>query len=83
MPLLKITPLRRHERATLDYSYAGEFGRGSFKALCTEFALTVAIYQFMIEDKWALALLSSAAFIGLIVAVVACSRHVLDHVVPA
>ncbi len=68
MPLPQINPMRRHERATLSYSYAGECGRGAFISLCRDFALLVAVSHFGVTDRWWLWLLSSASFFGMLLA---------------
>jgi len=69
MSLLRLTSLRRHERATLSYSYAGECGRGAFLALARDFALLVAISHFNITDRRLLWVLSSAGFFGMLLAI--------------
>ncbi len=76
--LFHFPPLRRHERATLRYSYASEVGRGSFAALRTEFALLVAVTCFGVTSKWLLWGLTSAVFVGMIASLFSSSltaRH--------
>ena len=68
MPLFRIPSLRRHEQATLSYSYAGEFGRGAFLALCRDFSLLVAVSHFGVTGRGLLWFLSSAGFVGFILA---------------
>lgn len=73
-----LPPMRRGERLTLGYGLTGEFGRGLFVALCTEFALVVTTLHFGISDKGHVWLLSSAPFLGMLAAVFATallSRH--------
>ena len=50
MSLFSLGSLRLHERATLRYSYAGEFGRGAFAAVCAEFAILVAVSYFAVDN---------------------------------
>jgi hypothetical protein len=72
-----LPPLRRSERATLAYSYTGEFGRGAFTAVRTEFVLLVAVSTFGLENRWLLGMLPSAAFAGMVAALLltsACGR---------
>jgi len=76
--LFHFPPLRRQERATLRYSYAGEVGRGSFAALRSEFALLVATACFGVTNTWLLCGLASAMFIGMIASLFSSSltaRH--------
>ncbi|MBT3380478.1 MAG: hypothetical protein HN742_02200 [Lentisphaerae bacterium] len=68
MPLFHLPTMRRHERATLNYSYAGEFGRGAFMALCRDFALLVAVTHFGVTNRWLLWIISSASFAGFLLA---------------
>lgn len=68
MSLFRIQALKRHEQATLRYSYAGEFGRGAFLALCRDFALLVAVSHFGVTGRGPLWFLSSAGFVGFILA---------------
>lgn len=78
MPYLKKHAFRRHERATLGYSYSGEFGRGVFAAMCADFAILVAVRRFGVTDKILLAVLSSAPFFGMLIALYTASmakRH--------
>jgi len=68
---LSRTPLRRHERITLQRAYAGEFGRGIYAALALDFSLTIAMTHFGIVDTRSIWLLSAAPFIGHLTAVFA------------
>lgn len=68
MSLFRIQALKRHEQATLSYSYAGEVGRGAFLALCRDFALLVAVSHFGITGRGSLWFLSSAGFVGFMLA---------------
>ena len=74
MPLFSLGSLRRHERATLRYSYAGEFGRGALAAVSAEFALVVALVHFKVENVLVLWVLSSAGFLGLMLAALGATQ---------
>lgn len=64
MPSVTPCNLRRHERATLGYSYVGEMGRGMFEGLTGDFAMLVAVSHFAVLNRGLLWLLSAAPFIG-------------------
>ena len=68
MPLFSLGSLRLHERATLRYSYSGEFGRGALAAVCADFALVVAVTYFAVDNVVLIWILSSAVFLGLMLA---------------
>lgn len=73
MPLFHVPTMRRHERATLNYSYAGELGRGAFMALCRDFALLIAVTHFGVTSRWLLWIISSASFAGFLLALSSAS----------
>ena len=60
--------MRRHERATLNYAYGGELGRGMFAALCMELALLIVVSHFNTENRMLIWMLTSAGFLGMIIA---------------
>lgn len=67
--IFAMPPMRRHERATLGYSYTSELGRGLFAGLTSDFALAIAVTVFGVRDeKLLLWLLSSAVFFGMLTA---------------
>ena len=67
--IFAMPPMRRSERATLDYSYSGEFGRGLFSGLTVDFAMAIAVTVFGVrDDKVLLWLISSASFFGMLTA---------------
>lgn len=69
--------LRRHEKATLAYSYVGETGRGVFQALAIDFAMLVAVSHFFVSNRWLLWVLGAAPFIGYVASLFSAplSRH--------
>ena len=68
MSFFSLGSLRLHERATLRYSYAGEFGRGALAAVCADFAILVAVSYFAVQNVVLIWILSSAVFVGLMLA---------------
>ena len=74
MSFFSFGSLRRHERATLGYSYAGEFGRGASAAIGAEFALLVALSYFKVDNILLLWGLSSAGFLGLMLAALGAAQ---------
>ena len=66
------------EKLTLWYSYAGELGRGSFKALYPSFAMIVALSHFGVKSKYLLWCLASAVYVGMIVSLI-CSTIIARY----
>ena len=72
------------EKLTLWYSYAGELGRGSFKALYPSFAIIVALSHFGVKSKYLLWCLASAVYVGMIVSLISSTviaRYRKKHII--